>query len=142
MEIGRKKKGASIIFVNTSCQVLLLLRDDTKEIPFPNCWDVPGGRVEEGETPEECIHREMREELEIEIDHPRLFHVYDLDDRLEHTFWQHAELDIAALQLHEGQRVQWFSEDDIERLPGDQIAFNFKPVLRDFYRERPWARFT
>src|SRR5580693_10764124 len=67
------KTGASIIFLNDTRQVLLLLRDNNKAIPFPNCWDLPGGHVEAGETPFECIRREMREELEMELEHPRLF---------------------------------------------------------------------
>ena len=30
-------------------------------------WEFPGGKIEPGETAEECIHREIREELNIEI---------------------------------------------------------------------------
>jgi 8-oxo-dGTP diphosphatase len=130
--------GASIIFLNDTRQILLVLRDDNKAIPFPNCWDLPGGQVEAVETPLECIQREMREELEMELEHPRLFRVYNLADRRDYTFWQNANFDITLLNLHEGQRLQWFSEDDIRSLTYQQIAFDFKPILLDFYQERPW----
>jgi 8-oxo-dGTP diphosphatase len=130
--------GASIIFLNGTRQILLLLRDDNKAIPFPNCWDLPGGQVEAAETPFECIQREMREELEMELERPRLFRVYDLADRRDYTFWQNANFDITLVNLHEGQRLQWFSEDEIRNLTDQQIAFGFKPIVLDFYRERPW----
>lgn len=31
-------------------------------------WELPGGRLEPGETPEECVRREVAEELSIEVD--------------------------------------------------------------------------
>ena len=42
--------GAGIILLNRNNEVLLLLRDNKIDIPFPNMWDIPGGRVEESET--------------------------------------------------------------------------------------------
>jgi 8-oxo-dGTP diphosphatase len=39
----------------------------------PNKWEFPGGRVEVGETYEECLLREIREELGIKISIDRLF---------------------------------------------------------------------
>ncbi len=47
-----KRSGASIIFTNRRDEVLLLLRDDKPDIPYPNMWDLPGGHVDNGETPE------------------------------------------------------------------------------------------
>lgn len=35
---------------------------------YPNCWDVVGGHVEEGETPEDALRRECREELGVEVE--------------------------------------------------------------------------
>jgi 8-oxo-dGTP diphosphatase len=131
--------GTSLIFLNPSNQVLLLLRDNNKGIRFPNCWDVPGGNLEGSETPQECIQREMREEMELEVGDAPLFHVYDLTDRLEYTFWQRADVDIAALPLHEGQGLRWFSENEIRSLPDDKVAFGFKAILLGFFREQPWS---
>ena len=133
-----KKAGASIIFLNSSGKVLLLLRDDKQEIPFPNCWDLLGGHLEEGESARQCIEREMQEEIEVVLENPPLFRRYDMDDRVEHCFWQHVDFDIANLTLHEGQRLKWFSEADIQRLADVEVAYNFKGVLLDFFRERPW----
>lgn len=131
-----EKRGASIIFVNQSGQVLLFLRDDNKEIPYPNCWDILGGHVEPNETPKECIVREIREEIGLELKSPKLFNVYPMDDRTEYTFWQEADFDAHAVQLNEGQRLRWFSKGELEELSSDTIAFGFRDVILEFFRER------
>jgi 8-oxo-dGTP diphosphatase len=135
---AEKKRGASMIFLNSSGQVLLCLRENKKEIPFPNCWDLLGGGVEEGETPSECIRREMQEEIEFDPGQPVLFRVYDLEDRLDYTFWQRQDFDLATLTLHEGERLEWFSEENVRKLKEEHIAFGFRDILLDFYREKPW----
>ena len=62
-----KRKGTSIIFVNDKRQILLFLRDDKPGLPYRNMWDVPGGHAEDGETPEQCIVREMQEEMGLSL---------------------------------------------------------------------------
>jgi 8-oxo-dGTP diphosphatase len=37
-------------------------------------WEFPGGKKESGETLEGCLHREIKEELGVEISDPQLFH--------------------------------------------------------------------
>lgn len=37
-------------------------------MPLPGKWEFPGGKIEAGETEEDCIVREIKEELHIEID--------------------------------------------------------------------------
>lgn len=129
----QKTQGTSIIFLNSENKVLLFLRDDNKDIPFPNCWDILGGRVEEGETPEEAIKREMLEELELELHNPILFGIFDMDDRIENTFWQRADFDISQMPLHEGKCLQWFAQEEINLMPNEKIAFGFKSILLDFF---------
>lgn len=58
--------GANIAFL-TDDSILVILRDDSVNIPFPNMWDLPGGGRENNETPFECLKREAFEELNIMI---------------------------------------------------------------------------
>ena len=128
-----KKKGTSIIFLNSQKQILLFLRDNKKDIPYPNRWDILGGHIEEGESPQACIMREMREEIGIALNRPSLFNVYDMDDRIEYTFSQSADFDVREIKLREGQRLRWFSEEEIRSLSDEEIAFNFRRVILDFF---------
>jgi 8-oxo-dGTP diphosphatase len=135
--VAEKSKGTSMIFVNREDKVLLFLRDDKPEIPYRGCWDLLGGHVEDSETPEECIVREIREELGIQIKVPNVFRIEDMVDRIEHTFWMAIDLDIGQIQLSEGKRLKWFAEDELRSISDDRIAFDFKRVLLEFYLVKP-----
>jgi len=43
--------------------LLVILRDDRPDIPYPGHWDLPGGGREGDETPQSCALRETREEV-------------------------------------------------------------------------------
>jgi 8-oxo-dGTP diphosphatase len=134
----RKRRGASILFINHEDRVLLFLRDNKVGIPFPNMWDVLGGNVENGESPLQCIVREMNEEIEYRLDKPALFDVRDMDDRIEFTYWKREEFDLNKVILHEGQKLKWFSEVDIKSLGDSDIAFGFKRIILDFFNTKPY----
>lgn len=55
--------GVGAVLVNDKAEVLLLLR---KKAPEAGCWSIPGGTVEFGETIEDALLRELKEELGIE----------------------------------------------------------------------------
>ncbi|MDR3004084.1 MAG: NUDIX hydrolase [Acidovorax sp.] len=58
--------GAKIaLFLGT--QLLVYQRDDKATIPFPGCWDLPGGGREGNETAMECVLREVQEEFGIAL---------------------------------------------------------------------------
>jgi len=53
------------ILINSDDHVLIAKRAADKHMG--NKWEFPGGKVEKGETPEEALYREMREELGIDV---------------------------------------------------------------------------
>jgi 8-oxo-dGTP diphosphatase len=48
-------------------RLLVILRDDRPDIPWPGHWDFPGGGREGDETPEATLRREVREEVGLEL---------------------------------------------------------------------------
>jgi 8-oxo-dGTP diphosphatase len=58
-------KVSCAIIVNVQKQVLVTQR--SAHMPLPLKWEFPGGKIEENETAEACLIREIKEELNIEI---------------------------------------------------------------------------
>lgn len=126
-------KGAGIIFLNSNNEVLLLLRDDTVDIPFPNMWDIPGGKVEDNETPIEAIRREMMEEMSIkDLGEIQLFKIITSENITDYIFWKRLDLITSEIDLQEGQRVEYFN---LERIRKTKLAFNYNKVLEEFFSE-------
>jgi 8-oxo-dGTP diphosphatase len=132
-----KRKGASIIFVNDKKQILLFLRDNIPDIPYPNMWDVPGGHIEKFESSEKCIVREMREEMNLTLDEFELFSKIEFEDRIEYTFWARADFDIEEIELTEGQKLKWFTKDEVKQT---QLAYGFNEIVERFYDQAPFLR--
>lgn len=125
--------GAGIILLNSNNEVLLLLRDDKVDIPFPNMWDIPGGKVEEGEFPEQAIRREMKEEIGLaNLGEINLFKIIPSENLTDNIFWKRLDLNTEVIDLKEGQRIEYFN---LERIRKTKLAFNYNEVLESFYSE-------
>ena len=125
--------GAGIILLNRYNEVLLLLRDNKIDIPFPNMWDIPGGKIEESETPEEAIRREMMEEMSINnLGEIKLFKILTLENITDNIFWKKLNLNLEEIDLKEGQRIEYFN---LERIRKTKLAFNYNEILESFYSE-------
>lgn len=60
-------KVATALLFDCNNRLLIYLRDNKPEISFPNHWDLFRGHVEENETPEQALVRELQEELNLHI---------------------------------------------------------------------------
>ena len=125
---------AHVIFENERGELLLYLRDNKPGIPFPRHWDLFGGHLDEGETPEEALVREVEEELGIELTSFQFFRRYeclagDAYPNIKHVYTASIAIPADELQLGEGERLQYFARHEILGL---KIANILKDVLLDY----------
>jgi len=126
-------KSVGIIIENSQGELLHLLRDDNPNIPFPNQWVGLGGIVEKDESFEEAIQRELKEEIGIDISKPQLLKVYNWPEKTEAIFYTKLDLDIDKIQLKEGQRLKYFSIDELQKT---NLAFHDNQIVNDFLNSK------
>ena len=88
-------------------------------------WEFPGGKIEPGESPEEALQREIREELAIDITIDRLLTTVDYDyphfHLTMHCYLCHLKDDIQP-HLLEHEAARWLGKEnleDVKWLPAD-----------------------
>lgn len=91
---------------------------------FKGQWEFPGGKIEDGETPQEALMREIHEELDVEIK------VGDLIDTIEYDYPEfHLSMDCfwcvvvnGEISLKEAEAAKWLCKEDlysVNWLPAD-----------------------
>lgn len=91
---------------------------------FKDGWEFPGGKVEAGESPEEALCREIREELEIEVNVGDLIDTIEYDYPAFHLSMKCYACTIAGGSPHllEHEAARWLSADQLDSvawLPAD-----------------------
>ena len=96
---------------------------------YKDGWEIPGGKLEPGETPEECIVREIREELATEVRAERILGVVDYDYSTFHLTMHCILCTIVSgkLQLLEHEAAKWVNKEtlrSVDWLPADQLILD------------------
>ena len=114
-DAGQGRTDVVIGIVTRGGKVLICQRPDDKS--FGGYWEFPGGKREPGETLEQCLRRELREELAIGVTPVHALSPVDHDYprgriRLHPHVCTH---DDGEPQLLACQRVLWVEPDDLKR---------------------------
>lgn len=96
---------------------------------FKDGWEFPGGKIEQDETPEQALKREIMEELDTEISIGELIDTVEYDYPAFHLsmdcFW--CEVVSGDLVLKEHEAARWLTKEElgsVEWLPADISLIN------------------
>jgi 8-oxo-dGTP diphosphatase len=101
----------------------ILLAKRSSNSSLPNKWEFPGGKVDVGETPKECLARELYEEFDITVAVGKFIaeSVYQYDQKAVRlmAFQVYTDADITTLNAH----------DDVRWVPtGELLDYDLAPA--------------
>lgn len=140
---GLWRRTVSCWIMNEKGEILLQKRTATKR-RNPNKWAKTGGQVDSGESADEAIYREVKEELGIEIpkEQIKVLEIYKSDEKnkrfaYNYLFVINYKIDDYILQADEVAEVKYFSIEDMEGAKKNNDVnytfYNWKD--EDFWKE-------
>jgi len=124
--------------INVTCGIILkngsvLVTQRSEKMQLALKWEFPGGKIEANETEEQCLHRELKEELGIEI---------KILEKLESKPFNYETFSInlipfvanhlsGEIMLHEHKDFKWLTRDELTAL---DWASADVPVLESFLK--------
>lgn len=120
--------GCGAVIINDKNQVLLMLRTE-KARNNPFYWSIPGGGVDFFESFEDCLKRELKEELDVEIEVVKLLCVCNHIIESESQHWVAPQFlckiingEIKNMEPDKCSEIKWF---DLDNMP-EKITSNTK----------------
>ena len=98
-------------------RVLIAQKESTHKLA--GLWEFPGGKMEPGETPEDCLVRELAEELGIDIEITDFFgeYTFALETAVLHLKGYRAQVVGGTLTLLEHDDARWVSVNELKQYP-------------------------
>lgn len=124
-------KRTASAFITYRNKVLLLHRDNIPTISDPDKWSVVGGNVEEGETVDEGMRREIREESNLSPRNLKYLGKMIIGDHEVSAYTAELDADeVKNIELgDEGSEIKFFTFDELQTL---DLANNLKYYLKKY----------
>jgi 8-oxo-dGTP diphosphatase len=118
---GKTMKEVTAAIIIKSGKILICQRSKTDNLSGK--WEFPGGKIEPGETPEECLKREIKEELSIEVEVCGKFgeSIYEYPAGEIKLMAFYADWKSGDIELNVHDSFEWVSKESIGE-------FNFAPA--------------
>ena len=112
------KKNACAVIVDNDNKILLLKRSSDPKIWQPSKWALVGGAIEKGETPEQAVKREIKEETGLDISKfIKSFSIQKNPDSIEHIFACRYDGEPTDIKLNEeNTNYGWYDVDEMKFL--------------------------
>ena len=128
-------KNTTLCYIKKDDKYLLLHRTKKKDDPNEGKWIGVGGHIEEGESPEECLLREVKEETNLTLTSYQyralitfVSDVYETENM--HLFTADAFEGKLDYSCDEGE-LEWVSKDKLLNLPMWEGDREFLPLIMD-----------
>jgi 8-oxo-dGTP diphosphatase len=131
--MSKKTMRVACAIIEQKGKILAVQRSERMNLPLK--WEFPGGKILQGEQPEQCVIREVVEELnlQIEIVRPLSPVSHDYPDFSVILYPFICTIASGEIALHEHRALLWLSPIDLPSL--DWVAADF-PIISDFLKQR------
>jgi 8-oxo-dGTP diphosphatase len=92
---------------------LILLAQRKRNDSYGLKWEFPGGKIDEGESGEECIVRELKEELGIDVEVLCFYDEY-ADDDLKILYYRLKWIS-GEITLNDHEQIQWVPAENLQK---------------------------
>ncbi len=132
---GKEKKRIALLFIVIDNKVLLFKRSP-EETTNPGKYGMLGGHIEKGETPEEALRREVKEEAGVELGSFKKLKVYELEDVQLNVFYTN-EFDTENVKLDKKEHTgkKFFSLEELDEMSPEECIDTNKGIARDYNKK-------
>jgi len=131
--MSKKTMRVACALIEQDDKILAVQRSERMKMPLK--WEFPGGKIHQGEPPEQCVVREVAEELSLQIavvrPLPPVYHVYSDFSVTLYPFI--CSMVAGELTLHEHKSLLWLSPHELRSL--DWVAADF-PIISAYCKQR------
>lgn len=131
----KEKKRIALLFIVIDNKVLLFKRSP-EETTNPGKYGMLGGHIEKGETPEEALKREIKEEAGVELGSFKKLKTYELDDVQLNVFYTN-EFDTENIKLDKKEHTakKFFTLEQLDEMSPEECIDTNKGIARDYNKK-------